>query len=67
MAVVCAFSVCMGLVLKLLNNEITNPNQRANMDVPLALNDIGIRYGLKGYIRKSSTFSLQTDVVGLSA
>ncbi len=37
------------------------------MDVPLALNDIGIRYGLKGYNRKSSTFSLQTDVVGLSA
>ena len=37
------------------------------MDVPLALNDIGIRHGLKGYTRKSSTFSLQTDVVGLSA
>ena len=37
------------------------------MDVPLALNDIGICYGFKGYKRKSSTFSLQTDVVGLSA
>ena len=37
------------------------------MDVPLALNNIGIRHGLKGYTRKSSTFSLQTDVVGLSA
>lgn len=37
------------------------------MDVPLALNDIGIRHGLKGYTRKSSAFSLQTDVVGLSA
>ena len=36
------------------------------MDVPLALNDIGIRHGLKGYTRKSSTLSLQTDVVGLS-
>ena len=37
------------------------------MDVPHALNNIGIRHGLKGYTRKSSTFSLQTDVVGLSA
>ena len=37
------------------------------MDVPLVLKDIGIRHGLKGYTRKSSTFSLQTDVVGLSA
>jgi len=37
------------------------------MDVPLALNDIGIRHGLQGYTRKSSTFSLQTDVAGLSA
>ena len=36
------------------------------MDIPLELNNIGIRYGLKGYKRKSSTFSLQTDVVGLS-
>ena len=34
--------------------EGTNPN--ANMDVPLALKDIGIRQGLKGYTRKSSTF-----------
>ena len=37
------------------------------MDVPLVLKDIGIRHGLKGYTRKSSTFGLQTDVVGLSA
>lgn len=37
------------------------------MDIPLELNDIRIRLGLKGYTRKSSTFSLQTDVVGLSA
>ena len=36
------------------------------MDVPLALNDIGILNGLKGYKRKSSTFSLQTGDVGLS-
>ena len=36
------------------------------MDVPLVLIDIGIRHGLKGYTRKSSTFSLQADVVGLS-
>lgn len=34
------------------------------MDVPLALNDIGIRQGLKRYKRKSSTFSHQTDVIG---
>lgn len=37
------------------------------MDVPLAINDIGIRQGLKGYKRKSSTFSQITGVVGLSA
>ncbi len=37
------------------------------MDVPFALNDIGIRNGLQGYLRKSSMFCLQTDVVGLSA
>jgi hypothetical protein len=36
------------------------------MDVPLALNDIGIRYGLKGYKRKSSTFCYQADVEGFS-
>ena len=36
------------------------------MDIPLAQNHIGIRTGFKGYTRKSSTFSLQTDVVGLS-
>lgn len=36
------------------------------MDVPLAINDIGIRNGLKGN-RKSSTFSHKADVVGLSA
>lgn len=37
------------------------------MDVPLALKDIGIRHGIKGYKRKSSTFCHLTDVVGLSA
>lgn len=37
------------------------------MDVPLALNDIGIRNGLKGRKRKSSTYSKKTGVVGLSA
>jgi len=37
------------------------------MDVPLALNNIEVRYGFKGYKRKSSTFSPKTDVVGLSA
>ena len=37
------------------------------MDVPLALNHIGIRSGLKGYKRESSTFSQKTDAVGLSA
>lgn len=36
------------------------------MEVPLALNDIGIRKGLKGYKRKSSTLCLTTDVGGLS-
>lgn len=36
------------------------------MDVPLALNDIGIRHGLKGYTRKSSTFNRKADVDGLS-
>jgi hypothetical protein len=36
------------------------------MDVPLKKNDIGIRHGLKGN-RKPSTFSLKTDVGGLSA
>jgi len=34
------------------------------MDVPLVLNDIEICKRLKRYIRKSSTFSHQTDVVG---
>lgn len=37
------------------------------MDVPLALNDIGIRMGFKGYSRKSSAFDRKADVVGLSA
>lgn len=37
------------------------------MDVPLALNDIEIRNGLKGYKEKSSTFSHKTVVDGLSA
>lgn len=36
------------------------------MDVPLALNDIGIRLGLKGYTRKSSTFNRKAGVDGLS-
>lgn len=36
------------------------------MDVPLAINDIGIRNGLKGD-RKSSTFSHKADVVGFFA
>lgn len=36
------------------------------MDVPLALNHIEIRHGLREY-RKSTAFSQQTDVVGLSA
>jgi len=36
------------------------------MDVPLALNYIEIRLGLREY-RKSTAFSQQTDVVGLSA
>ena len=36
------------------------------MDVPLALNYIEIQHGLKGN-KKSSTFSSETDVVGLSA
>lgn len=37
------------------------------MNVPLALNDIGIRIGLKEYKRNSSTISHQTDAIGLSA
>ena len=36
------------------------------MDVPHALNDIGIRQGLKGYKRKSSTISHKAGVGGLS-
>ena len=37
------------------------------MDVPLALNDIGTHYGVKGYKRKSSTFSHKTVADGFSA
>ncbi len=37
------------------------------MDVPLVLKNIKTPKGLKGYGRKSSTFSQMTDVVGLSA
>lgn len=37
------------------------------MDVPLALNNIGIRNGLKGYKGKSSTLSHKTVVDGLFA
>jgi hypothetical protein len=40
--------------------------QRANMDVPLALNDIRIHNGLKGN-RKSSPFDRKADVDGLFA
>jgi len=36
------------------------------MDIPLALNNIRIRSGLKGNKRKSSAFGHQTDVEGLS-
>ena len=36
------------------------------MDVQLALNDIRIRLGLKGYTRKSSTLDHQDSVEGLS-
>lgn len=35
------------------------------MDVQLALKDLGIRSGLKGYTRKSSTFSHMTVIGGL--
>lgn len=37
------------------------------MDVLLALNDIEICQGFKGYKRKSSMSSFQTDIVGFSA
>ena len=37
------------------------------MDVPLAINDIGIRNGLRENKGKSSTFCLLADVVGLFA
>lgn len=37
------------------------------MDVPLALNDIRIQYGLEKYGRKSSVHCHQADAVGLSA
>lgn len=37
------------------------------MDIPHVLNDIIVRYGLKGYKREFSTFSQKTDAVGLSA
>lgn len=36
------------------------------MDVPLVLKNIKTPKGLKGYGKKSSTFSQTTDVVGLS-
>lgn len=35
------------------------------MDVPLALNNIGIRFGFKGYRIKSSAFSHQAGVEDL--
>lgn len=37
------------------------------MDIPLALTDIEVQQGFKGYTGKSSTFCQQTDVGGLSA
>lgn len=37
------------------------------MDVPLAINDIKIQHGLKDNKEKSSMFSEQTGVRGLSA
>jgi hypothetical protein len=37
------------------------------MDVPLVLNNIGIRYTVKRYKRKSSTFSHTTVVDGFFA
>lgn len=37
------------------------------MDISLALNDIEIRQGLKGYKRKSSAISQKADAEGLSA
>ena len=37
------------------------------MDVPLALTDIEVQQGFKGYTGKSSMFCPQTGVVGLSA
>ena len=37
------------------------------MDVPLALNHIGICNRFKGYRRNSSTFHRKADVEGLSA
>jgi len=37
------------------------------MDVPLALNDIGIRQGLKGYERNFSTIRHKSGVVELPA
>ena len=36
------------------------------MDVPLVLNNIGIRYGLKEYKGKPITFYQKADVDGLS-
>ena len=37
------------------------------MDIPLALNDLRIRQGFKGNIRKSSTLCQKADADGLSA
>ena len=37
------------------------------MDIPLAQNHIGIRIGLKGYKRKSSTISHEAVAGGFSA
>ncbi len=53
-------------VLNLLNKKVLTKKLRANMDVPLVLNNIRIRYGLQGDKRKSSTLSHKADVLGLS-
>ena len=34
------------------------------MDVPLALNDIEVQIGFKGYTKESSTFYQLVDVLG---
>ena len=60
---VCSFYTEIGHRLLTL---ITNPKVKANMDIPLAIKDIGNRNGLMGYERNSSTFCLTTEDGGLS-